>query len=59
MFRPTVAIVTFALLGGVVSQFVSPPTNLTTTTGYAGFQVRYKQVPPGICEQRPDLKSYA
>ncbi|CAD6594526.1 MAG: hypothetical protein ASARMPREDX12_009293 [Alectoria sarmentosa] len=58
MFFSTVAI-TLSLFGAAVSQFLSPPTNLTTTTGYAGFQVRYKQVPPGICEQRADLKSYA
>ncbi|KAF6219848.1 hypothetical protein HO133_003673 [Letharia lupina] len=58
MFLPTVAI-TFSLFGATLSQFVSPPTDLTTATGYAGFKVRYKQVPPGICEQRSDLKSYA
>ena len=58
MFSSTVAIV-FSLFGATVSQFVLSPTNLTTTVGYAGFKVRYKQVPPGICEQRSDLKSYA
>lgn len=52
-------LVLLSLFGATVSQFVSPPTNLTIATGYAGFKVRYKQVPPGICEQRPDLKSYA
>ncbi|KIX05720.1 uncharacterized protein Z518_03692 [Rhinocladiella mackenziei CBS 650.93] len=44
---------------GVVSQFVSPPTNLTTKEGYANITVRYKSVPPGICEQDPDVKSFA
>jgi hypothetical protein len=42
-----------------LAQFVSPPTNLTNATGYAGVPVRYKQVPAGICEQREDVKSYS
>ncbi|EXJ72728.1 carboxypeptidase D [Cladophialophora psammophila CBS 110553] len=41
------------------SQFVAPPKNLTSKTGYAGVTVRYKSVPAGICEQDPDVKSYA
>ena len=41
------------------SQFVSPPSNLTTKVGNANITVRYKEVPPGICEQDPDVKSYA
>lgn len=39
--------------GPVFSQFLSPPTDLTTATN----GVRYKEVPPGICEQRDDIKS--
>ncbi|KAK3076840.1 hypothetical protein LTS18_011862, partial [Coniosporium uncinatum] len=39
--------------------FVKPPANLTTAKGYAGIDVRYKQVPPGICEQDPNVKSYS
>ena len=58
MLLLTVAI-NLLLFRATVSQFVSPPTNLTIATGYAGYQVRYKQVPPGVCEQRLDLKSYA
>lgn len=58
MLLPTLTI-SFSLLGAAISQFVPAPTNLTTAIGYAGFRVRYKQVQPGICEQRPDLKSYA
>lgn len=27
--------------------------------GYAGIPVRYKQVPPGICEQNPKVKSFS
>ncbi|KIW24657.1 uncharacterized protein PV07_10361 [Cladophialophora immunda] len=41
------------------SQFVAPPKNLTRKAGYAGVTVRYKSVPAGICEQDPDVKSYA
>lgn len=41
------------------SQFVTPPSNLTNATGYAGVPVRYKQVPAGICEMREDVKSYS
>lgn len=47
------------LFGAAASQFVTPPTNLTHVVGYANYTVRYKQVPPGICELRTDLKSYA
>ena len=41
------------------SQFVKAPQNLTTKTGYAGIDVRYKEVPAGICELDPDVKSYS
>ncbi|MDI1490505.1 MAG: hypothetical protein OHK93_001709 [Ramalina farinacea] len=41
------------------SQFVPFPSNLTTTTGYAGYKVRWKEVPPGICELDPTVKSYS
>lgn len=41
------------------TQFVEPPSNLTTKTGHAGINVRYKEVPAGICEQRSDIKSYS
>lgn len=43
----------------VKSQFVSAPTDLTTKTGYAGIDVRYKEVPTGICELDPNVKSYS
>jgi hypothetical protein len=41
------------------AQFVPAPTDLISTTGYAGIPVRYKQVPAGICELDPDVKSYS
>lgn len=41
------------------AQFVPAPTDLKTTTGYYDQQVRYKQVPEGICELTPGVKSYS
>ncbi|KAI1335689.1 alpha/beta-hydrolase [Xylariaceae sp. FL0016] len=47
-------------LGGVArAQFVTPPSSLNETTGYAGIPVRYKEVPTGICELDPNVKSYS
>jgi carboxypeptidase C (cathepsin A) len=41
-----------------IAQFVPTPTNFTHKTGYAGVPVRYKQVPAGICELDPKVKSF-
>lgn len=41
------------------AQFVPTPTDFISAEGYAGFNVRYKEVPAGICEQDPDVKSYS
>ena len=41
------------------SQFVSPPTDLIQTSGYLNYSVRYKEVPDGICETTPGVKSYS
>ncbi|KAJ6788228.1 hypothetical protein PWT90_04372 [Aphanocladium album] len=41
------------------AQFVSPPTDLTSATGYANITVRYKRVPPGICELNDKVKSFS
>jgi carboxypeptidase C (cathepsin A) len=38
---------------------VPAPTNLTSATGFANITVRYKEVPAGICEQDPNIKSYS
>ncbi|KAI4150940.1 MAG: hypothetical protein LQ340_003803 [Diploschistes diacapsis] len=43
----------------VLCQFLSPPTDLKNVTGYANVPVRYKEVPSGICELNPKIKSYA
>ena len=42
-----------------LSQFVPTPKNFTTKTGSANVSVRYKQVPAGICELDPDVKSFS
>ncbi|KAF1363270.1 carboxypeptidase S1 [Lizonia empirigonia] len=42
-----------------LAQFVPAPTDLTSKEGYAGVNVRYKQVPEGICELDPNVKSYS
>ncbi|KAF2229016.1 alpha/beta-hydrolase [Viridothelium virens] len=47
----------FATLGE--GQFVDPPNDLIKKTGYAGVDVRYKEVPTGICELNPAVKSYS
>src|ERR1700731_4675515 len=48
-----------AALPTVSSQWLAPPTDLTTAEGYAGISVRYKQVPTGICELNPNVKSFS
>jgi hypothetical protein len=47
------------LVAGALGQFVPAPQDLTTKTGYAGVNVRYKEVPTGICELDPNVKSYS
>lgn len=41
------------------AQFVPAPTELISTQGYANLTVRYKQVPNGICELDPNVKSFS
>ena len=43
----------------VLCQFLRAPTDLKNVTGYAGIPVRYKEVPNGICELDPNVKSYS
>jgi len=47
-----------ALVTQVACQFVPAPTDLTSKKGYAGINVRYKQVPHGVCELDPSVKSF-
>lgn len=42
-----------------VAQFVKTPTGFTETKGYLDIPVRYKEVPTGICELDPKVKSYS
>lgn len=53
------AIIFSYLLAATSAQFVTPPSNLTTAVGYANVSVRYTQVPAGICELDPDVKSFS
>ena len=54
------AFIAFALFSTLVAtQFVPAPTDLTSATGNANISIRYKQVPTGICEQNPNVKSYS
>ncbi|KAI9744708.1 MAG: hypothetical protein M1818_001633 [Claussenomyces sp. TS43310] len=48
-----------AIAATALAQFLPAPTDLTHATGYAGIPVRYKQVPTGICELDPDVKSFS
>ncbi|KAI1275085.1 Alpha/Beta hydrolase protein [Xylaria sp. FL0933] len=41
------------------AQFVKPPTDLKRVIGHYDIPVRYKEVPTGICELDPDVKSYS
>ena len=58
VFVAAVLFWSFTAAGAAFSQFLSPPADLTSVHSHpAGYQVRYKVVPPGICEQRDDIKS--
>ena len=57
LFSPGLAAI--VAVPAVLAQFVSPPTDLKTAKGYADISVRYKQVPAGICEQNPKVKSFS
>lgn len=59
MFSISSALLTFAIVPISIAQFVPAPTDLKTAQGYAGIQVRYKEVPVGICELDPNVKSYS
>lgn len=42
-----------------LAQFVPAPSDLINATGYMDIPVRYKEVPTGICELDPNVKSYS
>ncbi|POS80606.1 carboxypeptidase S1 [Diaporthe helianthi] len=55
-----VSLVTLLSVSGrSIAQFVPPPTDLISKTGYADVPVRYKEVPVGTCELDPNVKSYS
>ena len=57
---PKISIAAAAVLAHyAAAQFVPAPTDLIKKEGHAGINVRYKEVPPGICEQDPTVKSYS
>ncbi|KAF2642848.1 alpha/beta-hydrolase [Massarina eburnea CBS 473.64] len=59
--KSTIRLSASALLAATsaLAQFVPAPTNLTTKLGAANVTVRYKQVPTGICELNPNVKSFS
>lgn len=46
-------------LPSALSQFVPAPTDLTRAEGHCNFPVRYKEVPEGICELTPGVRSFS
>ncbi|KAK3111356.1 hypothetical protein LTR53_013505 [Teratosphaeriaceae sp. CCFEE 6253] len=46
-------------ISSAYAQFVPAPTDLIATKGYLDLPVRYKEVPEGICELTPGVKSYS
>ena len=53
------AIASLVALPFTYSQFVPVPTDLTETQGHYNQTVRYKEVPEGICELTPGVKSFS
>ena len=47
------------LIATASAQFIPAPTDLIATVGHLNLPVRYKQVPEGICELTPGVKSYS
>ncbi|KAI0128284.1 Alpha/Beta hydrolase protein [Xylariales sp. AK1849] len=59
MILPLHVLIFGVILFDVSAQFVPPPNDLIATIGHAGVPIRYKAVPPGICELDPNVKSYS
>ena len=53
------AVLASALAPFAPAQFVAEPTGFQSAEGYANVSIRYKEVPTGICEQDPNVKSYS
>jgi carboxypeptidase C (cathepsin A) len=56
---PSLLFLGLTITSMTLGQFVSPPTDLISAQGFAGIGVRYKQVPSGICELDPQVKSFS
>ncbi|CEJ94632.1 hypothetical protein VHEMI10151 [[Torrubiella] hemipterigena] len=48
-----------AIAHNAAAQFVPEPNGFKHVTGHAGVPIRYKQVPNGICELNPKVKSFS
>ncbi|KAK4894878.1 hypothetical protein LTR27_007000 [Elasticomyces elasticus] len=59
MKSTSVALAASILSSAVDGQFVPAPTDLISTKGFLDLPVRYKEVPEGICELTPGVKSYS
>lgn len=59
LFDKRAVLLASSLVSYGFSQFVKPPTDLISATGYYNMPVRYKEVPEGICELTPGVKSYS
>lgn len=55
----SLAVLACSVISATVAQFVPAPTDLIGKAGYAGVNIRYKEVPTGICELDPTVKSYS
>lgn len=58
-FFTQTAVAALTLASTCLSQFIPAPDDLIHKTGYAGVNIRYKEVPSGICETVEGVKSYA
>ncbi|KAI0110435.1 Alpha/Beta hydrolase protein [Nemania sp. FL0031] len=58
-FARTTLLALAATASLATAQFVKAPTDLKRVMGYADIPVRYKEVPTGICELDPRVKSYS
>jgi hypothetical protein len=55
-----IAVMALVACGAAVdAQFVPAPTDLIEKMGYYNVSIRYKEVPTGICETTPGVKSYS
>lgn len=59
MRASAVSLCLLALAGRSLAQFVAQPTDLKTVQGAGGVKVRFKEVPAGICETAPNVKSFS